>query len=114
MAEPTAQTLNLAIGQSKVITVTMDAPPAGGVASWTVRFRIRKRGAASVEIEKTLGNGVTIVNATSGVWAVSLSGTDTLGLDVIKYDWSFWRIDVPTPAPIAFGPVVPYTTAENR
>lgn len=111
MAEPTAQTITLAIGQSKVITVTMDAAPAGGVASWIMRFRLRQRG-KSVLIEKTLGDGVTITDAVNGVWTIALSGADTENLLSYSYDWSFWRTDVTTEAPIAFGTTVPYTTAE--
>ena len=113
MAEPTAQTLTLAIGQGKNITVTMDSPPSGGVGTWSVRFRVRKRGSATVLIEKTLGNGVSLVDGTAGVWLVTLAGADTIGLEAIQYDWSFWRTDVPTQAPIAFGNVTPYITAEN-
>lgn len=113
MAEPTAQTITLAIGQSKDITCTMDAPPAGGVASWSVRFRLRQPGSATILIEKTLGNGVTIVDSVNGIWKISFSGSDTVGLDVVKYDWAFWRTDVPTQAPIAYGYTVPYRTAET-
>lgn len=112
MAEPTAQEIVLAIGQSKAITVTMDEAPAGGVALWTVRFRMRKKGSATVAVTKTLAAGVVITNATTGVWTITLKGSDTTGLDPEQYEWSFWRTDTDSEAPIAFGTITPYVTAE--
>jgi hypothetical protein len=113
MAEPTAQTLTIAIGQAKLVTVTMDAAPSGGVSGWAVRFRIRRRGAAEATVEKVSGDGVTITDAVNGVWLVTLAGDDTGELSPIQYDWSFWRTDTDTEFPIAFGTAVPYVTAEN-
>lgn len=112
MAEPTAQKITLAIGQSKVITVTMDAAPSGGVGSWTVRFRVRTRGAATVLIEKIIATGVAITDAVNGVWTITLKGSETLPLLPQEYEWSFWRTDTDSEAPIAFGTILPYVTAE--
>lgn len=111
MAEPTAQEIILAVGQSKLITVTMDVAPAGGVNGWTVRFRMRKKG-SDVVVEKTLGAGVVITNGTTGVWTVTLKGSDTADLDPEQYEWSFWRTDTDSEEPIAFGYITPYITAE--
>lgn len=111
MAEPVAQDITLAIGQAKIITVTMDTPPAGGVASWTMRFRMRKRG-ESVAIEKVTGTGVVVTDAVNGVWTITLTGTNTASLDPEQYEWSFWRTNADSETPVAFGFIVPYATAE--
>jgi hypothetical protein len=111
MAEPTAQTLILAIGQSKLITITMDVPPDGGVGAWAVEFRLRRTG-FDVLIDKTLSDGVVLVDAVNGIWAITIVGADTEILQEIQYTWSFWRTDVNTEAPIAFGYTTPYLTAQ--
>jgi hypothetical protein len=112
MPDPTPQTLTLAIGQAKTLTVTMDEPPSGGVGSWAVRFRLRRKGYA-ILIEKSIGDGITVLDAVNGIWTIDLVGDDTAALQEIEYTWSFWRTDITTETPIAFGKTTPYVTAET-
>lgn len=44
---------------------------------------------------------------------IALTGEDTEDLEVLRYDWSFWRTDVDTENPIAFGYTTPYKTADR-
>lgn len=111
LTDPRQQSLLLAIGQAKTITVTMDAAPAGGVAAWTMRFRVRKLG-KSVAFEKTTGSGITVTDAVNGVWTVAVTAAVTALLDPEQYEWSFWRTDTGSENPIAFGFCTPYVTAE--
>lgn len=101
MADPNPQTFRLAIGQSKVLRVTLLTPES--VAGWSMRFRLKKAGITPI-VEKTLaGGGVTIVNAVTGVWDITIVAGDCGGWTPGEATWSFWDVAVGEESPTAYG-----------
>lgn len=112
MADPERQHIRLAVGQTKVLEFTLDEIPAGGVASWTLRFRMRtSRGA--LLFEATTGDGIECTDEDNGVWEVTIPSDDTDEWKRGLPEWSLWRTDVPTESPLAVGGCEVYKTADR-
>lgn len=122
MALPASQQFSLAVAQAKTLVVTMDANPPGGVSTWDMRFRLRRRGVAVVT--KETGDGVTTTDETAGVWEILIDAADTFtpaagqdpAVELLKpglYDWSFWNTAAGEENPVAWGTCQVYRTAET-
>jgi hypothetical protein len=113
VADPERQHFRLAIGQAKTLVFTLDVAPEGGVAAWTLRFRMRRPG-GSVLVEKTTGGGITCTDEDNGEWEAELvAEEETEDLRPGLLDWSLWRTDVPTETPLAIGDCEVYRTADG-
>ena len=79
-------------GEDVVLTVTMT--PATAITGWTLQFTLRKQyGDATALVTKTTGAGITITDATNGIFKVTLASADTAGLDLRAYVYDIQRID---------------------
>jgi hypothetical protein len=112
MAELTAQTFRLAVGQARTLRFTMTTPPAGGVGAWSMRFRVRDS-AGVVKIDRSQAGGtVSLVDAAAGIWSVPLSAADAT-LAPKLYTWSFWDVLAGEESPVAYGTCEVFRTAET-
>jgi hypothetical protein len=98
------QSLSCVYGEAVEITLTMDAPPVGGVAGWTLGFWVRKDTLAGslVVVTKTSGSGITLVDAVAGIWTVLLSSADTKQTTG-TYLFDLWRTDAGDETALAQG-----------
>jgi hypothetical protein len=99
------QSLSCVYGEAVEITLTMDAPPAGGVSGWTLGFWLKKSQGADPPapvVTKTSGAGIALVDATAGVWTVTLAGADTRQTPGTYY-LDCWRTDAGDEAALAQG-----------
>jgi hypothetical protein len=88
-----AQNLSCLAGEAVVITVTMDTPPAGGISGWTLAFYLKKAYAdLAALVTKTSGTGIAVVDATAGVFTVTLATADTDQAPG-NYVYDVWRTD---------------------
>jgi hypothetical protein len=98
------QSLSCVYGEAVEITLTMDAPPAGGASGWTLGFWLRKDTLTGslVVVTKTSGSGITLVDATAGIWTVLLSSADTKQVTG-TYLFDLWRTDAGDETALAQG-----------
>jgi hypothetical protein len=78
-------------GENLNLTITMNAPPAGGVAGWTMLFTLRD--GPGVVLTAATGLGVTVTDATAGAWAVAFQVPRPSTGKLKEYTWDFWRTD---------------------
>jgi hypothetical protein len=79
-------------GEDVLITVTMT--PATPITGWTLQFTVRKQyGDLTALVTKTIGAGITITDATNGVFKITLASADTSGFDLRAYVYDIQRID---------------------
>ena len=100
MSEIRQQNFRLAAGADKTVRVTMEASPLGGVAAWTMRFRLYSP--AGGLLLTVVAPAVVVVNPTTGVWDIFLAAADT-ALAAGEYGYDFWRTDVGAKSPVAYG-----------
>jgi hypothetical protein len=99
------QSLSCVAGEAVEITLTMDAPPAGGVSGWTLGFWVKKAQGLDPPapvVTKTSGAGVALVDAAAGVWTITLAGADTRQTPGTYYV-DVWRTDAGEEAALAQG-----------
>ncbi len=99
---PPMQGLVVAVGQAKTFTVLMNTPPAGGVAGWTMRFRLYAPDGTLVVTLTAADDAVALVDEEAGEWTVSLTTDDTTR-DPGTYAWDFGRTDAGLTTPVAHG-----------
>jgi hypothetical protein len=88
-----AQSLSCLAGEAVVITVTMDTPPAGGISGWALAFYLKKAYTdLAALVTKTTGSGITITDATAGVFTITLATADTDQTSG-NYVYDVWRTD---------------------
>src|SRR5262249_27360661 len=79
-------------GEDVTLTVTMT--PATNITGWSLQFTLRKQyGDSTALITKTTGAGITITDATNGVFKVTLPSADTQALDLRAYVFDIQRTD---------------------
>lgn len=69
--------------------VLSDTDPAvdAGLATADLTFRIRERGCRRTVLQKTIGDGITVIDSTAGKLAIILIEDDTTGICSGLYDW---------------------------
>jgi hypothetical protein len=98
------QTLRWA--QYEAITVTVTMSPATDITGWALKFSVRDNSRTLMFTAKTVGSGITITDAGSGVFTVTILTADTGAMTpggVYSYD--VWRTDSTHEARLAYGPV---------
>lgn len=92
------QSLSCVYGEAVTITVTMDSPPVGGVASWVMGFWLKKAQGQlppAPVVTKVSGAGIAVLDPVVGSWTVTLDSPDTKQTPG-TYFLDFWRTDDPT------------------
>jgi hypothetical protein len=88
-----AQNLSCLASEAVVITVTMDTPPAGGISGWALAFYLKQKYAdLAALVTKTSGTGIAVVDATAGVFTITLAAADT-DQTPGNYVYDIWRTD---------------------
>jgi hypothetical protein len=77
-------------GEDDVLTVSMS--PATNITGWTIKFTVRKNyNDPTALITKTVGSGITVTDATNGVFTITIASADTSGLDLRAYAFDVQR-----------------------
>ncbi len=77
-------------GEDVVITDTMD--PTTAISGWSLQFTLRKNyGDPSPLLTKTIGSGITVTDATNGVFTIALADADTVNLAPGAYVYDIER-----------------------
>jgi hypothetical protein len=98
-----AQNLSCLAGEAVVITVTMDTPPVGGIGSWALTFYLKKAYAdLAALVTRTSGAGIAVVDATAGVFTITLATADT-DQTPGNYVYDVWRTDAGQETALAHG-----------
>jgi hypothetical protein len=85
---------NISFYKGEDVTLTVTMSPATTITGWTLQFTLRKQfGDATALVTKTIGSGITVTDATNGVFTVSLASADTSGLDLRAYVYDIQRTD---------------------
>lgn len=78
-----ATSQNFSCYQGEDVTVTVSLSPATNITGWSLAFTVKRQyGDAAALIAKTVGSGITVVNAATGVFAVALASADTNNANV--------------------------------
>jgi len=78
-----ASKADIAFYQGEDVTLTVTMSPATNITGWALQFTVRKQyGDAAAVLTKTEGAGITITDATNGVFKVALASADTAGLEL--------------------------------
>jgi hypothetical protein len=86
-------TANLSISKGEDVTVT-DTITATDITGWSLTFSLKRQyGDASALLTKTVGAGITITSAGSGIFTVAIARADTTGLDPRTYVYDIQRTD---------------------
>jgi len=90
-------------GEDALATVAMS--PVTSIAGWTVSFTMkRRRGDVTTVLSKTIGAGVVVTNATSGIFTITLVAADTTPSDITgDYYYEINRIDGGSATVLAYG-----------
>lgn len=76
------------------ITLTVTMAPATVITGWTLAFKLRKTFGDTVLVTKTTGgSGITITDATNGVFTVTIPKASTQDLDARAYVFDVARTD---------------------
>lgn len=96
-----SQNFEVVIGEDYTIPVVMTPPT--DITGWTITFTVKDKDGNPV-ITKTVGSGITVTHAATGVFeiAVSSSNNDTIG----NYKFDVWRTDSGNATQINFGEIV--------
>ncbi len=91
-----AQQANLSFYLGEDITITDQ--PAGtpvNITGWSIQFTLRQQPSldSAPLVTKTVGSGVTITNASAGIFTVQLAAADTAGLAEGTYYYYIQRTD---------------------
>jgi len=87
-----AANANISFYRGEDVTLTVTMSPATNITGWTLQFTVRKAyGDAAALITKTTGAGITITDATNGVFTVSIASADTLDLEQRAYVFDIQR-----------------------
>jgi hypothetical protein len=92
---PTMATVaNFSFYKGEDVTITDTASPVTNITGWSLQFTVRKQyGDATALITKTVGAGITITDATNGVFKVAIANGDTANLAPGAYVYDIQRID---------------------
>lgn len=87
-----ATSANISFYKGEDITLTVTMSPVTNITGWTLQFMVKKQyGDATAQITKTVGSGITITDATNGVFTVAIARADTSGLDPGVYVFDIQR-----------------------
>ncbi len=97
------QHVNHIIGDDKTIRVTLDPVPSGGITGWAITAIIKTSDtAASAEVTKTVGSGITITDGALAKFTIVVSDTDSDGLTGVNR-WKAKRTDASTETTLVYG-----------
>jgi len=91
----TAVSGNFSIYRGEDVTVTDTMSPATNITGWSLAFTVRKNygDPNPALIAKTVGAGITITNATNGVFTIAIARADTASLTPGVYVYDVQRTD---------------------
>lgn len=85
---------NISFYKGEDVTLTVTMSPATNITGWTLAFTVRKSyGDASALMTKTSGAGITVTDATNGVFKVAIASADSTGLEQRAYVFDIQRTD---------------------
>jgi len=97
---------NLSFYRGEDITLTVTMTPVTDITGWTLQFTVRKQyGDTTALLAKTVGAGVTITDATNGVFTVALASAETTGLDLRAYVYDIQRTNAGNRTVLTIGSV---------
>lgn len=89
---PTIANVSFYKGEDVDLTVTLSPPT--NITGWSLQFTLRKQyGDAAALLTKTIGAGITVTDATNGVFKVALASADSAGLELKAYVYDIQRTD---------------------
>jgi hypothetical protein len=74
-----------------ILRFTLPAPV--NISGWTTKFYVKNHPGGTLVLSKDGGTSSVPAAVTKGIFDVSLSASDTLGLGIKTYSWSFERLD---------------------
>jgi hypothetical protein len=96
-------TSNLTFFRGEDITLNFTLQPAQDITGWTMTFTVRDKLAGTIQFTKTVGSGITIVDAGRGLFKVAIASADTSSLAVGRYVWDVRREDSGSKTTLADG-----------
>ena len=91
-ASQAASKADAAFHQGEDLTLTATMAPAANITGWTLTFSIKKQyGDAAALLTKTVGAGITIIDAANGVFQIALASADTAALETRQYVFDIQR-----------------------
>lgn len=91
----TAIQSNFSLYKGEDVVVTDSMTPVTNITGWSLQFTLRKNyGDATALVTKTVGAGITVTDATNGVFKITLASADTANLALGNYVYDVERTDV--------------------
>src|SRR5579862_9901579 len=85
---------NISFYKGEDVTLTVTMSPTTNIAGWTLQFTVRTSyGDPNALLTKTTGSGITITNAGSGIFTITIASADSSGLAQRAYVFDIQRID---------------------
>lgn len=101
------QTITITRGEDDVIVADFETDdPTPTIAGWSIAFAVAEKAGGTVKFQKTVGNGITIIDPIQRIIAIQIPFADTNALLAKKYAFDCWRTDPGTRDPLAHGTLV--------
>src|SRR4051812_42135145 len=94
------------VGEDKTLlfTVLDSAKAAVNVTGWAIEWVFGRNPDMPPLFKKTIGAGITVLDAAQGRLSVTIAAADTTGLRDATYYHTLWRVDTGTHAVLSYGP----------
>lgn len=90
----TAVQANFSVYKGEDVGITDSMSPVTNITGWSLQFTLRRYyGDAAAVLTKTIGAGITVTDATNGVFKVSIASADTANLTPGVYVYDVERAD---------------------
>jgi hypothetical protein len=96
-------TSNLTFFRGEDVTLNFTLQPPRDITGWTMTFTVRTTLGGTIQFTKTVGAGITIVDAGRGLFQVAVASADTAALTVGRYVWDVRREDAGSKTTLADG-----------
>lgn len=101
---PPEQTIRIIRAQD--LTFRAGLSPPRDISGWTITFQVRDALGGTSQITKTIGSGITVVNAPKGIIDISLAKSETALLNIQSYVWDIKRTNVDNNVVLARGQLI--------
>ena len=88
------------VGEDKSLVVTVTGTDITG---WTIEFAMAQEYGGPALFTKTVGSGIALTTPASGIFTVTISDTDTDGLEAGDYVWDAKRTTAGQEYVVAYG-----------
>lgn len=95
------QNITMARGQDKTIKASMAKPR--DITGWAITFQVKDSLGGTSRFTKTVGSGITVLNAMRGVISIAISAANTSALSVRSFVWDLRRTDAGSNTELARG-----------